>query len=119
MALTVKDILELPALKGFQPVAGKGGLDNDIITAGIADYEFVSGIDYDLDGAFEKDSLVISSLLFAKDDPSLILPAIKHLKRAAVSAFAYKTVVFEALPDEVILYADKNDFPIFSYKDTA
>lgn len=118
MALTVNDILELPALKGFQPIAGKGGLDNDIITAGIADYEFASGIDYDLDGAFEKDSLVISSLLFAKDDPSLILPAIQHLKSSGVSAFAYKTVVFEALPDEVILYADKNDFPIFSYKDT-
>ena len=117
MALTVNDILELPALKGFQLIAGNNGLDNDIITAGIADYEFAKGIDYDLNGAFEKDSLVISSLLFAKDDPSLLLPAIQHLKSAGVSAFAYKTVVFNSLPDEVISYAEENDFPIFSYSD--
>lgn len=117
MALTVKDILKLPSLKKFSLVAGKGGLDNDIITAGIADYEFANVIDYDLSHAFEKDSLVISSLLFAKDAPSLILPAIKLLKSSGVSAFAYKEVLFQTLPGEVISYADENDFPIFSYKD--
>ena len=79
MALTVKDILKLPSLKKFSLVTGAGGLDNAIISAGIADYEFAEGIDYDLSHAFERDSLVISSLLFAKGAPSLILPAIKLL----------------------------------------
>ncbi len=117
MALTVKDILKLPSLKKFSLVTGAGGLDNAIISAGIADYEFAEGIDYDLSHAFERDSLVISSLLFAKGAPSLILPAIKLLKESGVSAFAYKKVLFQTLPQEAISYAEENDFPIFSYQD--
>ena len=117
MALTVKDILALPALKAFSLIAGEKGLERDIITAGIVDYEFVEGIDYNLDNAFEKDSLVISSLLFAKDNPDLILPAVKQLIDAGVSAFAYKSIIYDRLPDEVISYAEKNNFPIFSYKE--
>lgn len=119
MAFTVRDIMMLPSLSRFNLVAGKGGLGNYIITAGIVDYEFVEGIDYDLSKAFEKDSIVISSLLFAKDRPEMILPAIKFLKKSGVGAFAYKQILFEALPKEVIEYADKNDFPIFSFKEGA
>lgn len=119
MAFTVREIMTLPSLSKFNLVAGKGGLSNDIITAGIVDYEFVEGLDYDLSKAFEKDSIVISSLLFAKDKPELILPAIKFLKKSGVGAFAYKQILFETLPEDVIAYADKNDFPIFSFRDGA
>lgn len=119
MAFTVREIMTLPSLSKFTLVAGKGGLSNDIITAGIVDYEFVEGLDYDLSKAFEKDSIVISSLLFAKDKPELILPAIKFLKKSGVGAFAYKQILFETLPEDVIAYADKNDFPIFSFRDGA
>ncbi|MDD6043440.1 MAG: PucR family transcriptional regulator [Eubacteriaceae bacterium] len=117
MALTMKYILTLPALKSFKLVAGEDGLERDVVSAGIADYEFVDGIDYDLSKAFEKDSLVISSLLFAKDKPSLLRPAIKQLNEAGVAAFAFKSVFFDNLPEEVIAYANENSFPIFSYKD--
>lgn len=117
MALTMKYILTLPALKSFKLIAGEDGLERDVVSAGIADYEFVDGIDYDLSKAFEKDSLVISSLLFAKDKPSLLLPAIKQLNESGVSAFAFKSVFFDNLPEEVIAYANENSFPIFSYKD--
>lgn len=117
MALTIMDILKLPALRNFRLIAGNNGLNRDITSAGIVDYEFVKGIDCDLNTAFEKDSLVISSLLFAKDDSSLILPAIKQLDKAGVAAFVFKSVFFETLPDEVISYAEINNFPIFSYKD--
>ena len=58
--------------------------------------------------AFEKDSLVISSLLFAKDNPSLIFPAIKKLNEYGVSAFAFKSIIYENLPNEAISYADEN-----------
>ena len=119
MALTVKDILTLPSLKNFELIAGKKGLDNYGITAGIADYEFAEDLNYDLSKAFEKDSIVISSLLFAKDNPNLLLPAIKILKESGVSAFAYKRILYDTLPDEVIRYAEENDFPLFSFKDEA
>lgn len=119
MALTVKDLLTLPSLKGFKLIAGEKGLSNDVIAAGIADYEFVQEINYDLSKAFEKDSLVISSLLFAKDNPEIILQAIKTLKESGVSAFAYKQILFESLPQEVLNYAEEQNFPVFSFKDEA
>lgn len=115
MSLRIKDILTLPALKNFQLVAGETGLDNDVITAGIADYEFAEGLIYDLTAVFEKDSMVISSLLFARNQPELILPAVKALHQCGASGFAYKNVLFDTLPDEVLTYADDHSFPIFSF----
>lgn len=115
MALSVEDILKLPVLSSFELVAGRGGLDKAVISAGIADYEFAAGVDYNESIAFERDSMVISSLLFAKEDPDKILVAIRHLHAAGVSAFAYKPVFYDTLPEEVLLFADQHDFPIFSF----
>ena len=115
MALSVVDILKLPIMSGFKLLAGGGGLSKAVISAGIADYEFVLGNDFELSNAFERDSMVISSLLFAKDNPDIIIDAIKLLHSSGVSAFAYKPVIFNELPDEVLNFADENDFPVFSF----
>lgn len=76
MALKVKELLELDSFRGIELVSGKEGLDNIVCSAGIADYEFVPDIDYRNENAFEKDSFVISSLLFAKNDETRILEAV-------------------------------------------
>jgi len=115
MALTIKDALLLPSIKNFKLISGKGGLNKNIVTAGIADYEFSSNFDKDLVSTFGTDSFVISSLLFATDDKSLILPAIQKLADFGVSCFAYKTVLMDTLPVEVIEYSNAHDFPIFSF----
>lgn len=115
MALSIKDILVLPSLKNFHLIAGESGLNNDVITACIADYEFADGLTYDIYHIFEKDSIVISSLLFARNQPELILPAVKALHQCGASGFAYKNVLFEKLPDEVLAYANDHSFPIFSF----
>jgi len=115
MALSIRDTLLLPSVENFKLISGEGGLDKNIVTAGIADYEFSASFDEDFVYTFGVDSFVISSLLFAKDDRSLILPAIKKLADFGVSCFAYKTVLMDALPDEVIEYSNAHDFPIFSF----
>jgi len=115
MALTVKDILLLPGLERFNLAAGEKGLGNTVVSAGVADYEFSHGMRYTNDELFERDSFVITSLLFARDDSSAILPAVKRLKEYGVSGMAYKDVFFEKLPQEVIEYADSAGFPIFSF----
>lgn len=115
MALTVKDMLKLNSLQNFHLIAGENGLSNHVTSAGIGDYEFCTDIDYPRETAFEKDSMVFSSLLFAKDDFSLIMPAVKQLYDAGVAGFAYKTVIYDALPDEVLEFCNENDFPLFSF----
>ena len=117
MALTVKDILTLPALSQMQLVAGERGTGRSITCAGIAEHEFAEGMNFNEPDYFEKDSIVLTSLLFARDNPKLILPAVEFLVKSGVSALAYKTVIYEDLPDEVLSYADAHNFPIYKYTD--
>ena len=82
MALCINDIYELKSMKKMTLLAGMGGIMNPVCSVGIADYEFADSFleaTNDDAQAFEKDSLVISSLLFAEHNPDAILPAIKFL----------------------------------------
>lgn len=115
MALTVKDILQLESLQGFRPVSGQKGLDRIVCSAGIADYEFSEGVEYHNEVPFEKESLVISSLLFAQNDSSKILKAVKQLYEAGTSAFAFKDVIYDKLPQEVMDFSDEKNYPVFSF----
>ena len=115
MALTITDILQLQSLQKFELVSGKKGLNHYVTSAEIADYEFCSDILHPLENPFEKESLVLSSLLFAKGRPEEILPAVEKLFESGVSGFAYKTVFFSDLPAEVLDFSNENNFPIFRF----
>ena len=115
MALKVKDLLELDSFRGIELVSGKEGLDNIVCSAGIADYEFVPDIEYRNENAFEKDSFVISSLLFAKNDETRILEAVKKLYEFGTAAFAFKRIIFDSIPQEVIEFSEEKKYPIFSF----
>ena len=115
MALTVKDILQLQSLCSFRLHAGQKGLSRYVVSAGIGDYEFCADIDFPRQTAFEADSLVLSSLLFAKGRPELLLPAVQQLYEAGVSGLAYKTVIFHELPDDVLAFCNAHAFPLFSF----
>ena len=121
MALTVKDILELPSGQKMQILAGEKGLNRPVVSAEIADYEFAPdltfapGVSFNLQESMDPASFIITSFFFAKDDPSAILSAVKALHEMGMSALAFKKIIFDTLPDEVIAFADKNDFPILSF----
>ena len=117
MGLTVRDILELNIMKNFKIIAGEGGLNRPISGQGveILDFEFVQGVGLHRDRIFEGESIAISSLLFAKDNPMLILDTVMRLYELNVSGLAYKTVFIKELPEEVINFANVNDFPIMEF----
>ena len=115
MALRVSDIMNLKGLSGLKIEAGREGLFRHVSSAGILDYEYVTSAPKLANPLFNRDSFVISSLLFAKDDPSLILPAIRQLMGSGISAFAYKEVFYHQLPQEVIDYADEHALPVFRF----
>lgn len=115
MALNVRDVLQLQSLQGFRLVSGKKGLDRYVCSAEIADYEFAENVEYYNSNAFEKESFVISSLLFAQNDPGRILEAVRKLHRIGTSAFAYKDVIYKELPGEVLRYSEEHDYPIFVF----
>ena len=69
----------------------------------------------DRDKVFEGESIILTSLLFAKDNPDLITDAIKKLDSLNISCFAYKPVFIHKLPQEALDYADKHNFPILEF----
>ena len=117
MDLTVKTLLSRDEFKNISVEAGKNGVNKQITSIQIADYEFSEGYKYDKDNTFLKGGIVISSLLFAVNNKDALLDAIKDFVEAGSTALLYKTVLFEELPAEVLDFADKNDFPILKFND--
>lgn len=115
MAITVKNLMELPSLQEFRLTAGEAGLENVVEKTGIVDYEFVDGFPIDEEVAFERNSFVISSLLFAKDDEEALLRAVRSLCKYGVSALGIKTVFYKEVPEIVKAAADEEGFPIFLF----
>ena len=116
MSITVREVWELKEFQPFQLVAGEAGLDNRIDSIGILDYEYAlqSG-EAPKKWTFRKYDFVISSLLFAKDDPGMLMSAIVDLCHDQVSALAVKNVCYPELPEEVLKYADEHGLPIFMF----
>jgi hypothetical protein len=115
MGLTVKSVLELPALKDFSVAAGSRALNKEIHSIEILDFEFAAGIQQVRDTAFNPHSLVLSSLLFANEKPESLIIMLKKLLELRVSALAYKPVIFQELPEEVLVFANEHDFPILRF----
>lgn len=118
MAIAINDILKLKNLQNFKLLAGGKGTNKIVTIVGILDYEFLDNNEPFKVEVFDKDSFVISSLLFARENKDLIFPAIEGLINSKVSGFAFKTVIFDELPQEVLDLANKHSFPIFSFNDT-
>lgn len=111
MYITVKDALQLERFQHFRLLAGQKGLHRKIEKISLLDYEVLNRIE----GQFLKNEFALSSLLGAKDDPTLILESVKYLVQSGVSGLAIKNIYFDQLPKEVIDYADACDFPIFIF----
>ncbi len=113
--MNVENFLQLPITKDFTVVAGHNGLHKSVQNVEILDFEFSPDIHTVRDTIFTPNSVVLSSLLFAKQQPEYLLNAVKNLIELGASALAYKPVIFKDLPKEVIMYADENNFPILRF----
>ena len=114
MAITVRDLLKLPYFEPVTVVAGQAGLDRAVTAAGILDYEYAEGYTMK-EQVFRKNDLLVSSLLFAKDAPQNLLNMLQDLIDLGATGLAYKSVLIDTLPDEVLRLADEHDFPILKF----
>ncbi len=115
MKLTVKDLFDIPILKNFKVVAGAGGLSRPVTQTDILDFEFVKGAHMARQDILDKDSIVLTSLLFAKDEPSLICDAVEKMYDLEVSCMAYKKAIVSELPKDALDFANKHNFPILEF----
>ena len=117
--MKLRDVMKLPELSGFRLISGDAGLDKEVFSTEIIDFEFASGIDFSREEMFYGSSLGLSSLMFAKDEPELLLDAVKQLDNMGVACLCYKPIFFKELPQEVLEYSEKNNFPVYEITDDA
>ncbi|WP_107948545.1 PucR family transcriptional regulator [Lysinibacillus parviboronicapiens] len=113
--MNVKNFLQLPITKAFTVVAGRNGLHKPVHNVEILDFEFSPDIQTVRETVFTPNSVVLSSLLFAKQEPEYLLNAVKNLIQLDASALAYKPVIYKDLPEKVLALADEHHFPILRF----
>ncbi|MBE0450845.1 MAG: PucR family transcriptional regulator [Clostridia bacterium] len=115
MGITIYDATKLNTFRKFRLISGVSGLGNPIEKVGILDWEFF----IKEEGQFIKGEFVLSSLMFAKDNPDYILESVLDLVHCGVSGLAVKNVYYNELPQEVVKFSNENDFPIFIFDNSA
>lgn len=113
--MNVKNFLQLPITKDFTVVAGSNGLHKPVQNVEILDFEFSPDIETVRETIFTPNSVILSSLLFAKQQPEYLLNAVESLIQLKASALAYKPVIYNDLPEEVIALANAHHFPILRF----
>lgn len=111
MTITVAELLQIPYFSSTELVAGAGGKDKTIGTAGLLDYEYSKSYEMK-EQVFLKNDLLVSSLMFAQDDPEALMKALRELIDLGATALVYKPVFYDTLPDAALALADRADFPI-------
>lgn len=112
MSITVSEAMQLNHLKALKLVAGKNGLDRKISKIGILDYELVEEGVY---GSFAHGDFVLTTFTPIRNDIEAVKQTIKDLINCGVAALAIKNIYIKILPDDIIDYATKKNFPIFIF----
>ena len=112
MLYTVSDFLNTYA-SSVRLVAGQGGLSRAVGEVGILDYELVPGLKSHYQRTnFYEGQLVLSSFLYARDNPYLITEAVKYLVSVGASGLVIKNVFHLELPDAALRYANARNLPL-------
>ncbi|HWQ58788.1 MAG TPA: PucR family transcriptional regulator [Clostridia bacterium] len=118
ISTTLQDLINMKKLEGMRLVAGQQGLDHEVTTCCILDYEydpeFKNKFTYT---NFRPGMLLLTSFTYAKDREYLISDAIKQLIATGISGLAIKNVYHLRIPDSTLRYADTRSFPIFMIDD--
>jgi hypothetical protein len=95
-------------------LCGKGGFSRRVSSVGILDYEFLPEVSgkyrhYN----FDEGQLVVSTLMYARDNPNLVADAIKDLINAGTSGLIIKDIFRIHIPDTILRYAEAKNYPVF------
>lgn len=113
MSYTVSDFFHTFS-ENLQLIAGQGGLAREINSCGILDYELLPELkDKYFHSNFQSGQFIVTSLLYARENPRVIAEAVKHLSSKGCSGLAIRNVLKLQIPEAVIRYADSKNFPVF------
>ena len=111
--MKINDIQYIPRIQNFQLIAGKEGISRNIRNVVIFEYEDEKNYE---DNYYDED-FIITSLIFAKNNPSLIEPMLKKMMELGASGIAIKRAYYQELPENVLAFANLHELPIFVFDD--
>lgn len=118
MDLTVKDFLDFDYFSSLEVIAGAEGLSRSADSCAFLDYELDKTLNQKYANRnFRPGQMVITSLMFARDDPFLIRDAVKYVISKGCSALIIKNVYRLPIHDYILRYADSKKFPILIMTD--
>ena len=112
--MKIQDIRYIPRLSNFQLIAGETGLSREIRNVVIFEYENAKDDQTD----YYYHDFIITSLIFAKDNPALMEPMLKKMMELGASGIAVKRAYYEELPSGILAFADTCGIPLFVFDDT-
>lgn len=116
MFVTVQNITQIEELASLKLIAGASGLDKPISKVSLLEYEFTKiGSKFSSDEIWQTKEFVVTTFVYAKDDPSMIFDAIRRMHAAKVSGIAIKNVFALPITQEIINYANARQLPIFLF----
>ena len=99
---------------GMTLIAGAGGMARTITEAGTLDYEMDPTLkEKFFHTNFGPHMLVVTTFMYARDNPFLIMDAIKYLVAKETAGLVIKNVYHIPIHESVIRYADAKNYPIF------
>ncbi|QIB70060.1 PucR family transcriptional regulator [Aminipila butyrica] len=99
---------------GLKIVAGMGGVSRAVTNVGILDYELEPSLKNKyFHTNIHANQLIITTFLYAKDNPFLVTDAVKYLIAKGASGLVIKNVFHIPLHESLLRYADSKNFPIF------
>ncbi|MBQ9015464.1 MAG: PucR family transcriptional regulator ligand-binding domain-containing protein [Firmicutes bacterium] len=98
----------------LQIVAGSGGMSNPVTACGLLDYELIPELkEAYFQSNFHEHQLILTSLVYTRDNPYGILDAVKHLASKGCSGLVIKNVFRLPISESIVRYADAKNFPLF------
>lgn len=117
MPYTVSDFVNSHS-SSVRLLAGQGGFARPIDEVGILDYELVPGLKSRYQRTnFYEGQLVLSTFLYARDNPFLIIDAVKYLVSVGASALVIKNVFHLEIPDSALRFANARNLPVLLVTD--
>lgn len=109
MAVTVRDILNLPSFKNITILAGENSLDNVVSQVSIADSP-VSDVDYLVS---KEGDFYLSEFYFAKDSIQDMYSFLNTIINTKGSGLCLLDEYIKKLPDEIVEHCNNKHLPVF------
>lgn len=105
-AITVREVLTLPALRGNFVVAGQGGLDRAVTGVNVMEVP-------DIESFVKEGELLLTTAYPLREHPEELAVVVRTLARLGLAALAVKTGRYlERLPDDALAVADELSLPV-------